>query len=224
VENGGTLFVSIPHLSRNVTRNYSDFSVSELINNGDVSNLCGVKVKGRGRHFFWATAPRGSNALGFAFPRRFGVIGASMGDIEITDSTAETLIVDDEQAYPILLRRQCGKGTVYFMNTWAYPGAVNMDNGPGSTIDSPGMVGTVYRHIAEQNRGSIWITDDGETVGSECEYITYSYFPASGQICFLNVDFDRSHGCVLHHGRIQNRIDLEPGEFRMMDATKLGNT
>jgi len=218
VNDGGTLFVSIPHLSTNITRNYCDFSVSELINGGDVSDLCGVKIKGRGGHFFWATAPHGSDALGFTFPRRFGVIGAHMGDVDITDPAAETLIVDDEQAYPILLRRRCGKGTVYFMNTWAYPGAVNMDEGPGSTIDSPGMVGTIYRHIAAENRGFVWITDDGKTVGSECEYITYSYFPASGQICLLNVDFDHPHGFVLHHGDTHERIDLAPGEFRMMNA------
>jgi hypothetical protein len=55
--------------------------------------------------------------LRFRFPRRFGIMTTCLGDIEITDPTMETLVVDDEQADPLLLRRRHGKGTVYFLNS-----------------------------------------------------------------------------------------------------------
>src|SRR5690606_26255084 len=159
VANGGTLFISIPHLSTNVRRNYASYTVDELVRGGDFSELCGVKVLGRGKRYYWATAPDGSTELGFKFPRRFGIIGACMGNLEITDPTMETLVVDDEQAAPVLLRRRLGRGWVYFLNSWAYPGAVNTDEGPGAVSHSPGLIGTIYRHIAKRCRGNVWITD-----------------------------------------------------------------
>lgn len=217
---GGTLFIAIPHLSTNVTRNHSAYGVDELINGGDFSSLCGVKVLGRGSRYYWATAPDGSDELGFRFPRRFGIIGACMGKIEITDPAAEVLVVDDERAAPVLLRRRLGKGMVYFLNSWAYPGAVNTDEGPGATTDSPGLVGMIYRHIAKRNRGHVWITDDGDEPRRECEFVCVSYFPDAGRICLYNIDADRPHQFHLHHFGAREAMELGPGEFRMLQAAK----
>lgn len=223
VKSGGVLFISIPHLSTNDTRNYGNYKVEELVNGGDFSDLCGVKVKGRGGRFYWATAPHGSSELGFEFPRRFGIMGTSKGEIEITDPTIETLVVDDEMAEPILLRRKLGKGQVYFLNSWSYPGALDQDYGPGATIDSQGLIGMIYRHIANENRGSVWITDDGKIVGKECEYVNFSYFPDSGQICLQNIDMDESHEFVLHQGGKEERITLAPNEFKLHESLLVGS-
>lgn len=218
VEAGGTLFISLPHLSTKIALNDMDFTVDDLVNGGDFSDLCGVKVKGKGKHFYWATAPRGTDELGFKFPRRFGVMNGTMGDLEITDPDIDVLIVDDENAFPMLIRRKCGKGTVYFLNSWQYPGEINHDNGPGSTNDSPGMVGMIYRHIANLNRGEVWITDDGQKPGKESEYVSYSYFPKGGEICLLNVDFSNPHAFSLHHNDQEQRIELKPGEFKVIQT------
>jgi hypothetical protein len=115
---GGTLFIAIPHLSMDETRNHSSYTVEDLVNGGDFSDLCGVKVRKKGRRFYWATAPDRNNKIGFAFPRRFGIFTTCMGEIEITDPAAEILAVDDEEMEPLLLRRRVGKGTVYFLNSW----------------------------------------------------------------------------------------------------------
>lgn len=224
VRQGGILFIAIPHLSTNVRRNYSSYTVEELVHGGDFSELCGVKVKGRGERFYWATAPDNSSELGFRFPRRFGIMSTPMGDIEITDAAAETLVVDDEQARPILLRRRCGAGTVYFLNSWAYPGALSVDDGPGATTDSPGLIGFIYRHIAGLARGSVWISDDQAAPGRECSFISYSYFPGSEIICLHNADFDRPHRFHLHTPDRCVAIELAPGEFRMQQARELSNT
>jgi hypothetical protein len=70
VEEGGILFLALPHLSTNERRNYRTFGVEELVRGGDFSELCGVRVKGKGRRFYWATAPDRKGELGFEFPRR----------------------------------------------------------------------------------------------------------------------------------------------------------
>lgn len=217
VADGGTLFISIPQLSTDVKRNYGDYGAEDLVNGGDFSELCGVKVKGRGKRIYWATAPDGSEELGFKFPRRFGVLTTCMGDIEITDDSAEVLVVDDEEADPLVLRHKYGKGTVYFLNSWAYPGALDVDDGPGAKIDSPGLIGYIYRHIAHNMRGSVWISDDRNAPGKECEYINYSYFPEAGKICLLNIDFEKPHRFYLHHFGASEPIELGAGEFRQLD-------
>ncbi len=222
VAEGGILFISIPHLSTNATRNYGSFGVDELVRGGDFSELCGVRVKGKGCRFFWATAPDRKGELGFAFPRRFGIMSTCMGELEITDSTVEFLAVDDENMEaPVLIRRKHGRGQVYFLNTWAYPGATDADYGPGAEIDSPGLVGYVYRHIARQVRGEVWITDDRHDAGKECAYIAYSYFPEAGKICLQNIDLTHAHHCYVHHFAVSDPIELAPGEFRILETVKI---
>ncbi len=222
VANGGILFISIPHLSTNVTRNYGSFGVDELVRGGDFSELCGVRVKGKGRRFFWATAPDRKGDLGFEFPRRFGIMSTCMGEIEITDPSVEALAVDDENMdAPVLLRRKHGKGEVYFLNTWAYPGATDADYGPGAETDSPGLVGYVYRHIARQVRGEVWITDDRQDAGKECAFIAYSYFPEAGKICLQNIDLTHTRRCYVHHFAVSDPVELAPGEFRILETVKI---
>jgi hypothetical protein len=223
VKNGGTLFISIPHLSTNASRNYGDYGVDELVHGGDFSALCGVKVKGRGRRIYWATPPRGSEELGVKYPRRFGILQNCLGEIEVIDPAVEALIVDDEAAEPLLLRRRLGKGTVYFLNSWGYPGALNEDFGPGSRSNSPGLIGTIYRHIAREARGNVWISDDGREPGDECQRITYSYFPEDGTVCLLNIDSRSPRAVFLHHFGQVERLELTPGEFKTLKVNRRKN-
>lgn len=218
VENGGILFISLAHLSTNITRNYGSFGHEELINGGDFSRLCGVKVKAKGKPFYWATTPEKKCELGFEFARRFGILSVCMGDVEITSPNVDVLATDDEDFLPIVLRHRVGKGEVYFLNTWAYPGALDQDNGPGATIGSAGLMGFVYRHIARKVRGTVWISDDQIDAGPECDYVNYSYFPEDGKICLQNIDFKKSHRCFLHHSGKIEPIELAGGEFRIIET------
>ena len=106
VSEGGTLFLAIPHLSTNLTRNYNHYGVEELVRGGDFSELCGMRVRGRGKRFYWASAPDRSGELGFQFPRRFGMMQVCLGDIEITDSGAEVLVVEDSPGLMGFIYRQ----------------------------------------------------------------------------------------------------------------------
>ncbi len=214
VEQGGTLFIAIPHLSTDVTRNYANYTVDDLLYKGDFSRLCGVRVRGKGKRFYWATAPDSRNTLGFSFPRRFGTMMTCLGELEFVDSNYEVLVVEDEEMEPLLIHRRVGKGGVYFLNSWAYPGALECDIGPGATLDSPGLIGMLFRHLAERFRGSTWITDEGRSAGPECQYISHAYFPEDGTVCLQNIDFRKPHRFFFHDasGRVE-AMELAPAQF-----------
>jgi hypothetical protein len=210
VRDGGVLFIGLAHFFTDDARNFG----GKLFNGGDLAELCGVRARGRGKRIYWGIPVRGSTELEVSFPHRFGVLYTCMGDIDITDPAAETLMVEDETAQPLLLRRKLGKGEVWFLNSWHYPGAFDVDDGPGSTVDKTGMIGYIYRAIASRCRGRVFITDDGAMPGAECRYIAFSYFPEDGTVCLQNIDFARRHRFLLHDNGAVRETTLEPGEFR----------
>lgn len=220
VAGGGSLFISIPQLATVETRNFA-FTTDDLVNGGDFSELCGVRVLGRGENFYWAMVPQGEHRLECDFPRRFGILGVPLGKIESIDPDLEAVITDDETNRPVLLLHRYGKGKCYFLNTWAYPGAMDLDEGPGSVMDSGGMIGCIYRMIANETRGYVYITDDEKAPGEICKYIAFSYFPDAGKICLYNIDFDREKTFWLHQFGQREKITLSPGEFRMVSSVKL---
>ncbi|MDO9542644.1 MAG: hypothetical protein Q7J98_10015, partial [Kiritimatiellia bacterium] len=212
VKGGGILFLGIPHLSKNKTRNYTNYTVDELVNHGDFSELCGVKIKGRGRQYYWITIPEKNNILNLPQHKHYGICGTHLGDIELCGNP-DVIAVEDEECLPVLLRNKCGKGEVYFLNSWEYPGALDRDEGPSAEVGSKGFVGEVLKKIATDTRGSVFITDEGTSPGKECEHVAYSYFPSNNKIYLLNVDFDKSHEIVLHHNGQAEKIRLKPSEF-----------
>jgi len=225
VKRGGKLCLAIPHLSTNDRRNYDFFTKDELVNGGDFSELCGLKVKKQGDRFYWATGPAPKkNGLGLAARRRYGIMGLPLGDLEYTGpkENYELLAVDDEASRPVILRCKSGKGEVYFVNVWHYPWELNRDNGTGAFEGSKGLMGELYAYIARTTRGNVWITgSDFERPDADCAWISYSYFPEAGKICLYNLDYDHERKCILHWFGEKDFITLKPGEFRLMDAPVL---
>ena len=225
VKGGGRLVISLPHLSKNETRNYNSFKKEELVNEGDFSKLCGLKVTGKGDRFYWATGPSTEpNCLGLYCPRRYGIITVPLGELEYTNdkSCYEVLAVDDERFRPMILRCKQGKGEVFFVNTWAYPAAANSDDGGGAVANSKGLMGLLYDYVARTSRGHVWITgDDLQTPDEDCENIVFSYFPDEGKVYLQNLDFRNSRKCVLHQFGDKDFIELEPGEFRIVESVVL---
>ena len=225
VTRGGKLCLGLAHLSTNVRRNYDYFTQEELINGGDFSELCGLKVKGKGAPFWWATGPAGKpNALGLVAHRRYGIMGLPMADLEFTGKMEdyEVLSEDDEAVRPVIVRCKSGKGEVYFLNVWHYPFEANRDDGAGAVEGSKGLVGELYSCIGRTVRGNVWITGpDFVTPDEDCNWINYSYFPEAGRICLMNLDYDRERKCVMHWFGEKDFITLKPGEFRLMDAPVL---
>ena len=177
-------------------------------------------MKGRGKTFYWSLDRDDDRIVpNIPWNRRYGVTMTHLGDLEITGEI-ERILVDDEQFQPFLFRHKCGKGEVFFMNSWEYPGAYGgeTDWAPSSRRDQEGATGEIYRYLAKRARGTAYITDDGiDEVGENCRKITFSYFPSTDKVYVLNCDFAEERTFFLHfHGKVQ-QITLQPAEFRRID-------
>ncbi|MBR1920783.1 MAG: hypothetical protein IJ829_02125 [Kiritimatiellae bacterium] len=225
VKGGGTLVIGLCHLSTDDARRYTDLSPETLINAGDLTELCGLKVTGMTARRYWATAPsEEKNCLGFAARRRFGYMCLPLGKLEYVAAREafEPIAVDDEEGEPFILRCRSGKGEVLLMNWWAYPAAANMDVGCGAEVADVGLVGYLYQYAAKRARGNVWITGpDFENPDEDCNWIIFSYFPDAGKICLLNLDYDRARRCVLQQFGDKDFITLKPGEFRIVESVRL---
>lgn len=223
VRGGGRLVISLPHLSTDATRKYQTFTLEDLVNGGDFSELCGLKVTGRTRRIWWATAPDADAskeaALGRRWPARFGIMGMKLGQLEFTRPAGEyeMLAVDDEEALPVVVKCKTGKGEVYFVNTWCYPSVADTDEGAGEKIGSGGLMSALYRHVALKSRGNVYQTGAGKDVpDAECDYVAVSYFPEDGRIFVRNLDFLRRRTIDLHvFGEVKNLV-LEPEQMLVL--------
>ncbi len=225
VKGGGTVLLGICHLSTNKTRAYRSFTLDDLVNKGDFTELCDIRVTGRDHRFFWATGPKPEkNKLGFFARRRFGYMGVPLSKMEYVGKPEnyEALAVCDETEKPVVVEVKKGKGRVILLTTWCYPSAVNQDWGCGAQAIQRGMMGELYRYAATCGRGNVWITGgDFENPDADCDWIAFSYFPEGGKICLLNLDYKNARKCVLHWFGEKDFITLAPGEFRLMDAPVL---
>ena len=216
VEKGGKLFISIPQLSKDVTRNYCAYTTDDLVNKGDFSELCGVKIRGRGPFFFWGTAPYGGkNRLGKDMTRRYGVFRGLLGDIDVANPAAETVFFDHESCIPLLLRLPKGKGEVWFLNSWFYPGAFRNEYGPQAVPGDTGMIGDMLKYLAKSVRGEVFITEAGtDDPGAECSFVNYSHFPNEKLVLLYNIDFEKPHTIDLHAFGKTTAATLAPQELR----------
>ena len=225
VNGGGILALGVCHLSTNKTRNYTSFTQEELVNGGDFTELCNLKVVKKDHRFFWATGPEPKpNKVGFVARRRWGYMGVPLAKIAYSGRPEdyEALATDDETEDPVVVEIRKGKGRVILLTAWSYPAAVNQDWGCGARVEQRGMMGEIYRYAAKLGRGNVWITgQDFENPDAECDFVAFSYFPEGGKICLLNLDYENPHKFVLHWFGEKDFITLEPGEFRLMDAPAL---
>ena len=225
VNGGGTLLLGLCHLSTNKTREYREFKLEELVNKGDFTELCDIKVTGKERRFYWATGPKPTpNKVGFVARRRWGYMGVPLSKFEYTGKPEnyENLAVDDENEIPVVVEVKKGKGRVIMLMAWSYPSAVNQDWGCGAQAVQRGMMGELYRYAAKLGRGNVWITGpDFENPDENCDWVSFSYFPEGGKICLLNMDYKNERKFVLHWFGEKDFITLAPGEFRLMDAPTL---
>ncbi len=223
VRGGGKLVIALPHLSCDETRNYQNFTIDDLVNKGDFSRLCGIRVKGKTGRIWWATAnePDRSkvNSLGIRWPRRFGIMGMKLGDIDFTGPAKnyEILAVDDETRLPVVVRAKSGKGEVFFVNTWCYPAWANADEGAGESLGSDGLMSTLYKYVASISRGDVYPTACGSDLPDDaCNYVVCSYFPEDGRVFLKNVDFRKPHSFDLHlFGKVR-KTTLKPAEMKII--------
>ncbi len=127
VENGGVLLTGIPQFSTHVKRQFlADMEDLALLNDGDLSEFCGIKVNGKGVEYCgqWNCKQREKmpepelSAMPSDSIDEDGK--AILADIELCG--AEVVAWDSASGKPMLVRYNIGKGAVYTFTLWAYPG------------------------------------------------------------------------------------------------------
>lgn len=209
VRNGGTLIIGLPQLCTGVDRKIHNLCPNDLLNNGDLSELCGVKVNAvYPRNVYWSINANTSGS-GFKLSRRRGVFSIRLGDIEITDPAVKVLVTEDERNHPIILERPLGKGKVIFINCWNFPSEMDIDEGPGAMTAPEGMITELYRYFASQVETTVKVTENGELP----QYTCCSFFQEDKSVCLLNIDFDRPHQVEVHYSGKTEIRTLAPAEF-----------
>lgn len=214
VKGGGRLLIAIPQLSKDVTRNYQGYTLDDLVNRGDFTELCGLKVTGRGPYFYWTGAVKGSSAVTWSSSREHGAYRGILGKVEVSNPKAEALLYNWENDMNVLYRLPSGKGEVWFINSWYYPGAYAHSYGNGAPEGSLGFVEDILREMARRSRGAAYVTECGtDAPGAECKYVNWSYYPSTKEVLLFNVDFEKSHALDLHFSGKTEKIVLKPQEL-----------
>ena len=128
VKKGATLLTGIPQFSTHLKRDFlTDMNDLALFRDGDLTELCGFKVIGKNGVFSrqWNAKDREA----FQEPELIGMPSHSpeedgpawRANIELAP-TAEVVAWDALDTAPLVIRNKVGKGYVYTLAFWAYPG------------------------------------------------------------------------------------------------------
>ena len=136
VEDGGTLFMAVPHATRNEGRGFLDNGLKplNLLRDGDFADLFGIRVTGAGapiRAIEITDAECNPAALAelpidtSSHFRRVpvGPYHEPARTAEVELAGAEVLARETESGSPVFVRYRVGKGEAYLLTTWAYPGS-----------------------------------------------------------------------------------------------------
>ena len=127
VENGGILLTGIPQFSKHIERKFlEDMKELDLYNGGDLSDFLGIEVIGRGQKYSGQWNSKGREKIKIPELSAMPSVDESedgeaiIAEIKVKD--AEIVAWDKASAAPLLVRRKLGKGCVYTLTAWAYPG------------------------------------------------------------------------------------------------------
>lgn len=125
VRRGGTYFAGLPEYSRHKKRDFlRDMDDLDLENGGDLREFCGLRVLGRSKiAFSGRTVPELPTP---EMSRRYSFSAGEDGEcffaeLELQPDT-EVVLRDAANGRVLAVRRRYGKGTVYTLCAWAYPG------------------------------------------------------------------------------------------------------
>ena len=130
VENGGVIFLSVPQLSQRVDRKLiCDFENAEIYNDGNVSDLFGVKIGKPIEEFSGKIDSENFAKKDYAkkqdlirLPNQTEDEDGACRLAEITLDGAEVCLKDAISNQPLLVRKKLGKGYAYLLCTYTHPG------------------------------------------------------------------------------------------------------
>lgn len=159
VENGGILLTGIPQFSTHIEREFLlDMQDLALYNNGDLSDLTGIKVLGKGVEYSRQWNSKNREKI---FESELSAI---CSDNELEDGTpyladvelkgAQIIAWDKASGKPMLVKYKLGKGWVYTLTLWDYPGHEQFQTFSATWLEV----------LAKDARGKIYIEDQSKQV------------------------------------------------------------
>ena len=175
VKDGGVLFTGLPQFSTHVKRDFlKEMKDLALWNNGDLKELCGIEVNGTSDRQF---VSQFNTALDLPEAELSAIPSADPdedGNCFIADCTlsadAEVVVWDADSGLPLLVRNKCGKGVVYTLTVYAYPGHERIRN----------LSAAVTAFLAGESRSDIRVEDESGEV-------FWSVRRESGNVARLNM-------------------------------------
>ncbi len=217
VSGGGNLILAIPHLAVNVRRDEQ----WRFINDGDVKELCGVRIRGKGKilrslgYINRYDCPYDLPYLEYGRYGGFEADGLFGGDIEIEGGKVigenvggkRLASIDDRSVSrdPFVIFNRVGNGTVTLMNTWEYPGDeglypiyANLVRKACEYYFRRSAVKVVCR---DKVRWAVYTKEEGDF--QNC------------QIMLINTDYDLKQEAKIILGNQIENVVLEPTEFKI---------
>ncbi len=170
VRGGGMLFLSLPQFSTHVGREFlAEMKELALYREGELSELCGFRVLGRGAAYSGQWSARERERM--AEPTLSAIPSDSPDEdgeaylAEIEPAGCEVMAWDSASGAPLLVRHRVGEGFVYTMTVFAYPGHERLQRFSAAWV----------ARLAEESRGDVFLRDpsgevfytvwrDGETL------------------------------------------------------------
>ena len=203
VTEGGTLLIGVPQFSTHVDR---DFLLTmedlALYRGGNVADLCGAKVLGKGTRYCGHWTHTGPEFQGAECPRTSRVPSVSpdedgpchLAEVELLG--ARPVLIDAISGKPMLLKYELGKGAVYLITTWAYAGHEELAD----------FSGAIVAHLADQHKPEVYVTDPSNEV-------FWTWWPSPdhkgcGQLMLLNTDWSEPGNVkeVIVHAGSENLV------------------
>jgi len=182
VSAGGTLLLSVPQFSTHETRDYLNAMADlSLFKAGDIRDLCGVKIVGRGERYsgrWQGTDSTFKDAVCPPLSRMPSENADEDGPCHLADVElhgARPVIVDAKSGKPLLVEYSLGRGRVYLLTTWAYPGHEELAD----------LSGAITARLSEQYMGDYKVED----ADREIFWTRWPEGENYGKLMLLNTDW-----------------------------------
>lgn len=175
VQQGGRLFMSVPHLTMNESRTFllDNIEPLNLLKNGDFSDLFGVKIMGRGERLSCIKTVNGVKqnpieGVNYPFTHDASLppVGPQHPPVYLAETQlrgAEVLAYDEKTDQPLLVRYRLGQGEAYLLLTHDFPGnsrlsgfMTDLIHGLARMVPSPVSLedpsGDVYFTVREETK------------------------------------------------------------------------
>ena len=169
VENGGMLLTGIPQFSKHTERKFlKDMRELDLYNGGNFTDFLGIEVIGQGQKYSgqWNSKDREKikipelSAMPSVDESEDGE--AIIAEINVKD--AEIIAWDKASAAPLLVRRRLGKGYVYTLTAWAYPGHEKFREFSAAWVAHLAKIAMPEIYVVDETEEVFWTRwQDGDT-------------------------------------------------------------